>query len=155
MTASRAVREFFAEPRVLGQGLRPLAERLISIALTVGPVELPVPAGWFGRLWSRIVRPRVDLGGLSPRLFRPLLATVSNLAAEESGAEFDPYHGRYTLDRPGPDGPVRLDVAITNTMGEQRLVIARVPAQAPAATPEPVAPEPAESPAAHDPRPRR
>jgi hypothetical protein len=131
MTADRAIRELFAAPRVPGQGLRPLAEGLISIAAATGSVELPIPVGRFGRLWSRLTRRGVDHGGLSPRLFRPLLATVANLAAEEGGATFDPYHGRYTLERPGPGGPVRLEVAITNTPGEQRLRIVRTPSPVP------------------------
>lgn len=135
MTASRAVRDLFAAPRVPGQGLRPLAEGLVGIAVATGSVELPLPAGRLRRLWSRFTRPGADLGGLSPRLFRPLLATVSNLAAHDSGAEFDPYHGRYTLERPGPDGPVRLEIAITNTMAEQRLRIVR--AQLPVTLPAP------------------
>ncbi|MBX9580638.1 MAG: hypothetical protein K2X87_10050 [Gemmataceae bacterium] len=132
MTPTDAVRELFAEPRDPAVGLRPLAEGLLSIAGTLGSVELPLPTRRFGRLWSRLVRPGADLGGLSRRLFRPLLAYIAGLAAEECRAEFDPYHGRYTLERPGPDGPGRLDVLITNTPGDQRLRIARIPLPAPA-----------------------
>lgn len=154
MIATDAVRELFAKPLVRATGLRPLAEGLLAIAQNVGSVELPVTprqlnTGLLARLlyqglslnatppsppdtWADlaadpqpIYEGEPDLGGLSPRLFRPLLAFLAGLAAEESGAEFHPYHGRYTLTRVTPAGPVRLDIAIENTTGEQRLTITR------------------------------
>jgi hypothetical protein len=69
----------------------------------------------------------------SYRLFRPLLARLAVIAAEETGIEFQPYGGRYSLVRPGTDGPIRLDVEFSNTTVSQHLSITRaaVPTAAP------------------------
>lgn len=58
-------------------------------------------------------------------LFRPLLARLAKLGSDETGAEFDPYHTRYTLARSSRDGAVRLEVAIENTPAVQRVQITR------------------------------
>ena len=69
-------------------------------------------------------------------LFRTILARIAVLCSDESGVEFDPYHGRYALRRSGRIGAVRLDVAIENTPAMQRVEITPVPISA---TPAPVA----------------
>lgn len=59
------------------------------------------------------------------RLFRPLLARLGKVAADESGMPFLPYGGRYKLRRAGESGPVLLDVVIANTPGEQKAHLKR------------------------------
>jgi hypothetical protein len=68
------------------------------------------------------------------RLFRTLLARVAKMAEEESGTAFNPYGGKLHFDRPGPNGPVRLDVHFVNTTESQFLGMVR------AALPQPAAP---------------
>lgn len=59
------------------------------------------------------------------RLVRPLLARIAKVAADESGGEFKPYDGRYTLRRDGDAGPVQLTVHVRNTPDQQRLTVER------------------------------
>lgn len=60
-------------------------------------------------------------------LFRPMLARIAKLSADETGTPFEPYGGRYTLIRSSHAGPVRLDIDFTNTPASQRLEITRTP----------------------------
>ena len=55
------------------------------------------------------------------RLFRPLLARLAKVAADESGTPFQPYGGRYSIRRAGDSGPVRLEIEIENTPKHQSL----------------------------------
>ncbi|MBY0457593.1 MAG: hypothetical protein K2V38_09670 [Gemmataceae bacterium] len=81
---------------------------------------------------------------VAARLFRPLLARLAVIGVDETGAACDPYSGRYALVRSSRTGPVRLEVAFTNTPAAQRLTIERVPIATSArqAPPAPVEPTP-------------
>lgn len=59
------------------------------------------------------------------RLFRPLLARLAKVAADESGTPFQPYGGNYQLRRAGDLGPVLLDLTIANTTGERSILLKR------------------------------
>lgn len=59
------------------------------------------------------------------RLFRPLLARLAKVAADESGTPFQPYGGNYELRRAGDLGPVLLDLNIANTTGERSIRVNR------------------------------
>jgi hypothetical protein len=59
------------------------------------------------------------------RLFRTLLARFAKMAEEENGTEFTPYGGKLHFDRPGPAGPVRLDIEFVNTTVVQWLKLAK------------------------------
>lgn len=139
-----------------GSNLDWFADRLLAIAAGTSAVtirllpDLDDPA--FGRRMQIEEPGRVLSGGRPSRLrvFRPLLARLAVMAAQETGTEFQPYGGRYSLTRPGPDGPVRLDVEFSNTPGSQHLSFTRAPvgaAPAPAsangAAPPPQPAEPA------------
>lgn len=125
LTTGDQLRELFRGPPAGGRGIVWLADRVLEIAQYTGSLSLPVgPAGL-----DPGAHP--DLAGLPPRVFRTLLARFAKLAADESGREFDPYHGQYSLVRSGRGGPVRLDIRIANTTAEQRLQIDQVPVAVP------------------------
>jgi hypothetical protein len=115
----QAVLDLFAQLPDSEKDVVWLADQVLSVAQHAGPVELSA----------------ASFGGRQPtplrRLFRPLLARLAKAAADETGTQFDPYHGRYTLTRAARDGTVRLEIAITNTPGEQCLCIQRVPVSSP------------------------
>jgi hypothetical protein len=119
MTALREITELLSGLPGSGKNLSQVADELLTLAARGGGVALSRSGGPDG------------LAGLNPRLFRPLLAVLAKAAANESGEEFDPYHGRYTLTRSGEQGgQVRLDIAIENTSAVQSLrVTATDPAE--------------------------
>ena len=63
----------------------------------------------------------VVLASSYKRLFRPLLARLAKVAADESGTSFQPYRGSYSIRRAGDSGPVRLEIEIENTPKHQSL----------------------------------
>jgi hypothetical protein len=125
MTPGERIIELFTAAPPPGSNIDWFAEGLLTIAadapgvaLRMVPVpELEPPARRFqveesGRLLTAT-------GPTFSRVFRPLLARLAVIAAEETGTEFQPYGGRYTLTRTGPDGPARLDVEFSNTPADQ------------------------------------
>jgi hypothetical protein len=59
------------------------------------------------------------------RLFRTVIARLAKMAEEEGRGEFNPYEGRFSLDRVGPKGPVRIDVELRNTSGMPCVTLSR------------------------------
>ena len=126
MTTLDTIRELVAQVRGQGKDVVWLADHVLLVAQHAGGLDLT----------DTILG---DDAADFRRLFRPLLARVSKVAAEESGAAFDPYHGRYTLTRAGRGGLTRLEIVITNTAGVRRLQITPSPVavRGPAADPTP------------------
>ena len=60
-------------------------------------------------------------------VFRSMLARLAVMCSDETGAEFQPYGGRYSLARSSRDGPIRLDIEFINTTASQTLTITRSP----------------------------
>lgn len=102
------------------------AERFLLELRWINP-----PAGTWAFACELSGHPSVELDRKWLRLFRPLLARMARMAADESGTEFDPYHGSYTLRRASTVGPVALHIAITNTPGRNRLEFVRQPLVSP------------------------
>jgi hypothetical protein len=112
----------------LGRDLVWLADQIIAaiqhgesvvVEAPIGPAEeraLVIQAGTEETMVT-------DRGPL--RLFRPLLACIANVCATETGMEFQPYGGCYTLYRAARGCRVRLDIRTENTPGRQRLEIRR------------------------------
>jgi hypothetical protein len=107
-------------------GLLSIAAEVPSVVLELVPLADPGPISWQFRVEvsGRVLSPE---GTLAARVFRPLLARLAVVASEETGTEFQPYGGRYSLTRTGADGPHRLDLEFTNTPASQRLTISRNP----------------------------
>lgn len=136
MTASERIVQLFTTPPPPGSNLDWFAGGLLAIAadtpaVTIRSVPDPEDPPFGRRL--QIEEPGRMLDGVrrpAARVFRPLLARLAVIAAEETGIEFQPYGGRYSLVRPGAGGPVRLDVEFSNTTGSQQLSITRAPVTA-------------------------
>jgi hypothetical protein len=139
VTASEAVRNLFARLPLPDKDLVWLADELISIVQHIGSVSLELVRdnSETPLLIARNMPTdgSVTIEGSGPtRLFRPLLARLAVIGAEETGTEFQPYGGCYTLIRSSRSGPVRLDIQFTNTTTSQNLSISRV--QNPVARPK-------------------
>lgn len=137
MTPAEAVRDLFARLPIPGKDLVWLADELIGIAQHVGSVSLEAVRDADNRslVCHSDSTPPLTLSGRGPlSLFRPLLARLAVLGADETGTECNPYGGRFTLTRSSRTGPVRLDVEFTNTTASQRLAVIRTPITA---TPRP------------------
>ena len=142
VTADGAVRELFAQLPVPGKDIVWLADQLLSAAQYLGSIALESVQDADGpALVCHTDRARQVLAGRGPlRLFRPLLARLAVVGADEAGGEPQLYGGRYALVRSSRTGPVRLEVAFTNTPGSQQVAITRVPlGVAPSAGPAPEA----------------
>ncbi|MDB5309822.1 MAG: hypothetical protein JWO38_4024 [Gemmataceae bacterium] len=122
MTPAESIRELFARLPAPGRDVVWLADEVISVAQHSGSITLPDPIIGTGPEGTP------DLTSPFWRLFRPLLARIARLSADETGTEFDPYHGRYVLTRSGREGPVHLEILLTNTAAGSSLRITRVPA---------------------------
>jgi hypothetical protein len=127
-----AVRELFARLPAAGKDLVWLADELIGIGQHLGSVSLEFERDAAGNQTlvcrSGSTAPPLSLTGQGPlHLFRPLLARLAVVGAEESGSECTPYGGRYVLARSSRTGPVRLELEFTNTPASQRLAITRTP----------------------------
>jgi hypothetical protein len=130
LSADGAVRELFAQLPVAGKDVVWLADQVISIAQHLGSVALARVQDADGpALVCRTDSAQRVVAGRDPlRLFRPLLARFAVLGADETGGDPQLYGGRYALVRSSRTGPVRLEVAFTNTPGDQQVTITRVPA---------------------------
>lgn len=129
VTAADAVRDLFARLPLPNKDLIWLADELIGIAQHVGSLSLQIERDDSGTR-SLVCRsaPPLTIGGRGPvYLFRPLLARLAVLGADETGTEPQPYGGRFALTRSSRTGPVRLEIAFTNTPAAQQLTIDRVP----------------------------
>ncbi len=114
MTPHQQLTVLFAPFVGSGNTIPWLAREVLDLAVRAGNLVLPGPGG------------PDDLAGLDRRLFRPLLAALAHAAAAETGADFDPYHGRYAVERRAEDGrAVLLLVALGNTLAEQYVQIVR------------------------------
>ena len=96
-----------------------------AVTIRVAPNSDIPPTKWHLQVGQPGRTSRAERPG-SIRVFRPLLARLAMIAAEETGIEFQPYGGRYSLVRTGSDGPVRLDVEFSNTTASQYLSITRI-----------------------------
>jgi hypothetical protein len=130
LTADGAVRELFARLPVPGRDVVWLVDQVISITQHVGSVALERVQDADGPVLACRTNSAqlVVVGRDALRLFRPLLARFAVLGADETGGEPQLYGGRYALVRSSRTGPVRLEVAFTNTPSSQQVTITRVPA---------------------------
>jgi hypothetical protein len=134
MTPCERIVQLFTIPPPSGSNLDWFANGLLSIAVDTPFIALemvPVP-GYEPPIRQlqveesgRVLTPD---GTFAARVFRPLLARLAVMASHETRTEFQPYGGRYSLNRSGTDGPQQLDLEFTNTPAVQRLTITRVPA---------------------------
>jgi hypothetical protein len=142
MTAVEAVRELFARLPVPGKDLVWFVDEFIAVVQHIGSVSLEVARDSSGSssLLCRSDSTTLSIPGRgSTSLFRPMLARLAVVGSDETGTEFQPYGGRYTLTRSSRSGPVRLEIDFTNTPATQRLTIARILVTAtprPAETPD-------------------
>jgi hypothetical protein len=142
VTAAEAVGALFARPP---HDVVRLADELISIAQHLGSLELEAVVTGASRAVVVRGEPSVALPGGGPaRLFRPILARLAVLGADETGTACDPYRAAFALVRSARGGPVRLAVELTNTPAVQRVAITRTElavgnagAPAPASPPAP------------------
>jgi hypothetical protein len=129
LTADAAVRELFAQLPLPGKDVVWLADQVIAIAQHLGSVGLEcVRDGDAHALVCRTDSAQLIIAGRDPlRLFRPLLARLAVLGADEAGGEPQLYGGRYALVRSSRTGPVRLEVTFANTPANQHVTITRIP----------------------------
>ncbi len=130
MTPAEAVSELFARLPASGKDVIWLADELIGIAQHVGSVSLEVVRDESDNRTlvcrSNSSSPPLTLTGREPLyLFRPLLARLAVVGAEESGTALNPYGGRSVLSRSSRSGPVRLEIEFANTPESQKLSITR------------------------------
>ena len=131
MTPAERALALFQRPLPPVERLNWLANGLLAIAAEAGPLSLRIipsdgglhPA--FECSDSVHVITTEDRGPV--RVFRTLLARFAKMADEESGAEFTPYGGQLHFDRPGPSGPVRVDVEFTNTTVAASATLTKAP----------------------------
>jgi len=106
-----------------------LANQLLALAAECGSLSLRILPSFRGEdptfecSDSDHALTSKDRGPL--RVFRTLLARLAKMAEEENGADFEPYGGRLHFDRPGPGGPVRLDVEFKNTTVAQSVTLTK------------------------------
>jgi hypothetical protein len=133
VSAADAVRALFAQLPAPGKDLIWLADELIGIAQHAGSVMLArvADSDAHALVCRTDADPPFSPGRDAVRLFRPLLARLAVLGADETGTEPQLYGGRYALTRSSRGGPVRLEIEFTNTPGLQQLTITRVPVSAP------------------------
>lgn len=129
LNAGDVMREIFAQLPVPGKDVVWLADQVISIAQHLGSVELENMQSTEGPtlVCHTDSAQQLILGSDPLRLFRPLLARLAVLGADETGNEPQLYGGRYAIVRSSRTGPVRLEVAFTNTPSRQQVIITRVP----------------------------
>jgi hypothetical protein len=142
VTAAVAVRDLFTRLPLPGKDIVWLADELLAIAQHLGSLSLEVVRdGGDNRslVCGSDSVPPFALPGRGPLyLFRPLLARLAKVGADETGTECNPYGGRYALTRSSRSGPVRLEVEFTNTPASQRLVVTHTPVStAPRSVPAP------------------
>lgn len=118
MTTTDAIRDLVAQIRSQGKDIVWLADQVLLVAQHGGRIALSD---------TTLGEDNSDFR----RLFRPLLARMAKVAADESGAAFDPYSGHYTLTRSGRGGPVRVEIEIQNTTAVRRLQIDVTPISTP------------------------
>lgn len=132
MTPGEQLIELFGTVPPPGGNLDWYADRLLNLATATSALVIELVPDLLSPDYNRSLRVEDDgrvLDGGRPRAlraFRPLLARLAVIGAQESRTEFQPYGGRYSLVRPGPTGPVRLDIDFSNTTVSQRLSITRV-----------------------------
>jgi hypothetical protein len=107
-----------------------LADELIRIAQHTGSLSLEssnsIEASGLQCKSLTLGQPELVISGAGPRrVFRPLLARLAVVGSEETGTEFAPNGGCYSLIRSSRSGPVRLDIEFKNSPAEQRLTILR------------------------------
>jgi len=129
LTADGAVRDLFAQLPVPDRDIVWLADQVVAVAQHLGSVALERVSDADGpALICRTHATQHVIAGRDPlRLFRPLLARIAVLGADETGTEPQLYGGRYSLTRSSRIGPVRLEIEFTNTPSNQRISITRVP----------------------------
>jgi hypothetical protein len=128
--AARAVELFLARPTGVNK-IDWLANELLALAAEASTLSMRlVPDG----VGTGLTFEASDRSGTiasqdsTPlRLFRTVLARLAKMAEEESRAEFNPYGGRFSLDRMGPQGPVRIDVAFRNAGGNASVTLTAAP----------------------------
>jgi hypothetical protein len=139
VTAAEAVRELFSRFPAPGKDIVWLGDELIAIAQHVGSLTLEVVEEGANSLAlvCRSDPPPADpvrYTGRGPlSYFRSLMARLAVMCSDETGTEFQPYGGHYTLRR-AARGPVQLDIDFTNTTTAGKLTITRTPIPRP---PEP------------------
>jgi hypothetical protein len=127
-----AVRALFARLPDPNRDLVWLTDELIGIAQYLGTFSLELIRDDLDH--STLVcradsdSPPVPIPGRGPsHLFRPLLARLAVVGAEETGTDLNPYGGRCVLARSSRSGPVSLEIEFVNTTELQRLSMTRKP----------------------------
>jgi hypothetical protein len=130
VTAADPVAGLFGQLYLPDQGLPWLADRLIEAAIerTVLLIE-EIPTPNYERVLYILSDPPVRVG--RSRIFRSLLAYFAGIGRKETGADVNPYGGRFKLVRESPSGPGELYVDFMNTTGMQRLQIVFQPTSPP------------------------
>jgi hypothetical protein len=132
VTAIDGLRDFFTQYPFPGKDIVWLADELLRIAQHFGSIHIescPDESGLHGVSYSSpeapdllVPHPRFRIG-----MLRSILARLAVLCSQETGSDFQPYGGRYTLRRSSRVGPVLLEIAFQNNPGCQQLQITRVP----------------------------
>jgi hypothetical protein len=147
VTALDRLHDLFAGYPFPGRDLVWLVDELISIAQHTGSVAMGVnrtPDGSASCLVCAappVLKRQLPLPQVRTGTFRSILARLAQVGSDETGTECNPYGDRFALTRSSRSGPVRLEVAFTNTPAAQELVITRTPVavtpRAPSATDTP------------------
>lgn len=146
MTAADGLRDLFAQYPFRGKDVVWLVDELLGVAQHFGSLILqsrPDETGLRGLSYQSPGGPEAHLSGFRIGMLRAMLARLAVLCSQETGTDFLPYGGRYSLRRSSRIGPVRLDIEFTNTAGPQRLQITRVPIDISVRPPPATAPRPA------------
>ena len=132
-SAADAVRELVDRFPIPGRDIIWFGDQLIAIAQHVGSFTLELVRDGEDS-WSLVCcsdpppENPVRYTGRGPRsYFRPLMARIAVMCSDETGTEFKPYGGHYTLRRAAAGYPVQLDIDFSNTTACQRLTITRTP----------------------------
>jgi len=155
VTATDSLLDLFSPTPRAGKDLVWFGDELINIAQHTDYVRLENRRGeddpFKRELIYQVDSPTAEVLPLPQqqyqRLFRPLLARLATLGADETGTPWDPYSGCFTLVRSSRGGRVLLRVEYQNTTAEQwvRFTRTMTDRHSPVAngTPAATAPQPA------------
>lgn len=120
MTATDTLHEVLAGFPTPGKDFVWFVDELLRSVQHGNSVEIapqPDESGLFGLSYRYLDPPGTEthLPRFRLGIFRAMLARIAKLCSDETGEEFEPYGGRYTLHRSSYPGPVRLDIEFGNS----------------------------------------